>query len=180
INFINLNNYADLNKISSKTAAVILESIQGEAGIRIPDVDYIKKLREKCNQTGTLLILDEIQTGFGRTGKLFAFEHFGIVPDILLLAKAMGGGMPIGAFISSKEIMDSLKNNPILGHITTFGGHPVSCAAGLASLETIIEENLFLDVPEKEQLFRELLTHPKIKEIRGMGLMLSIQVENFE
>jgi acetylornithine/N-succinyldiaminopimelate aminotransferase len=180
INFINLNNYADLNKISSKTAAVILESIQGEAGIRIPDIDYIKKLREKCNQTGTLLILDEIQTGFGRTGKLFAFEHFGIVPDILLLAKAMGGGMPIGAFISSKEIMDSLKNNPILGHITTFGGHPVSCAAGLASLETIIEENLFLDVPEKEQLFRELLTHPKIKEIRGMGLMLSIQVENFE
>lgn len=180
INFINLNNYTDLDKISSKTAAVILESIQGEAGIRIPDLDYIRKLREKCNQTGTLLILDEIQTGFGRTGKLFAFEHFGIVPDILLLAKAMGGGMPIGAFISSKEIMDSLKDNPILGHITTFGGHPVSCAAGLASLETILEENLFIDVQEKEELFRELLTHPKIKEIRGMGLMLSIQVENFE
>lgn len=180
INFINLNNYTELDKITSKTAAVILESIQGEAGIRIPDLDYIRKLREKCNETGTLLILDEIQTGFGRTGKLFAFEHFGIVPDILLLAKAMGGGMPIGAFISSKEIMDSLKDNPILGHITTFGGHPVSCAAGLASLETILEENLFIDVQEKEELFRELLTHPKIKEIRGMGLMLSIQVENFE
>ena len=160
-------------------AAVILEAIQGEAGVRIPDIAYLKALRNKCDKTGALLIFDEIQTGFGRTGKLFAFENFGIVPDILLLAKGMGGGMPIGAFISSKEKMDVLKDNPILGHITTFGGHPVSCAAGLASLETILDENLIAGVEEKEKLFRSLLKHPKIKEIRGKGLMLSIQLDNF-
>lgn len=179
IQFIKLNSLPDLEQITSLTAAVILEAIQGEAGVRIPHVDYLSALRNKCNETGTLLIFDEIQTGFGRTGKLFAFENSGIVPDILLLAKGMGGGMPIGAFISSKEKMDVLKDNPILGHITTFGGHPVSCAAGLASLETILEENLMDGVAEKEQLFRSLLQHPKIKEIRGKGLMLSIQLDNF-
>ncbi len=180
VRFLNLNAEEQLEQISEKTAAVILESIQGEAGIRVPDRNYFKKLREKCNKTGTLLILDEIQTGFGRTGKLFCFEHYDLIPDILLIAKGMGGGMPIGAFVSSKKIMDSLKENPILGHITTFGGHPVSCAAGLASLKLILEKKLFNDVPEKEALFRTHLIHPKIKEIRGIGLMLSLQLDSFE
>ncbi|OAQ41845.1 aminotransferase class III [Pedobacter psychrophilus] len=180
ISFTDINTYADLEIITNQTAAVILETIQGEAGIRVPDKEYLQALRKKCNETGTLLIFDEIQTGFGRTGKMFAFENFGVIPDILLLAKGMGGGMPIGAFISSKKIMDVLKDNPILGHITTFGGHPVSCAAGLATLNTIIRENLFADVPEKEKLFRSLLIHPKIKEVRGMGLMLCIQLDSFK
>ena len=171
---------SDLELITEQTAAVILEAIQGEAGVRVPDLDYIIALRKKCNETGTLLIFDEIQTGFGRTGKLFAFEHFGIVPDILLLAKGMGGGMPIGAFIASKEVMDVLKDNPILGHITTFGGHPVSCAAGLATLEAILAENLIASVPTKEELFKKHLRHPKIHEIRGKGLMLSIQLDSFK
>ncbi|ADY50758.1 aminotransferase class-III [Pseudopedobacter saltans DSM 12145] len=180
IGFLDLNNEDQLDLITKKTAAVILETIQGEAGVRVPDKSYFKKLRKKCSETGTLLILDEIQTGFGRTGKLFCFEHYDLVPDILLVAKGMGGGMPIGAFISSKEIMDSLKDNPILGHITTFGGHPVSCAAGLASLEIILKERLHQTVSVKEALFRKHLAHPKIKEVRGLGLMLSIQLDKFE
>lgn len=180
IKFIKLNRLPDLAQITTKTATVILEAIQGEAGIRVPDFEYIKALRKKCDETGTLLIFDEIQTGFGRTGKLFAFEHYGIVPDILLLAKGMGGGMPIGAFIASNEIMDALKENPILGHITTFGGHPVSCAAGLAALNTILEEQLINNVMEREQLFRSLLVHPKIKEVRGLGLMIAVQLANFK
>jgi acetylornithine/succinyldiaminopimelate/putrescine aminotransferase len=180
ISFIQLNSFPDLEEITTQTAAVIIEVIQGEAGIRVPDIAFMKALREKCTKTGTLLIFDEIQTGFGRTGKLFAFEHFEVVPDILLMAKGMGGGMPIGAFISSKEIMDVLKDNPILGHITTFGGHPVSCAAGLATLNAIIEEKLIDGVAQKEQLFRSLLIHPKIKEVRGLGLMLSIQLDSFK
>lgn len=180
ISFIDFNNPVDLDQISSDTAAVILETIQGEAGIRVPDRDYMQKLRNRCDETGSLLILDEIQTGFGRTGSLFGFEQFGIVPDILLLAKGMGGGMPIGAFISSNNIMGALKENPILGHITTFGGHPVSCAAGLASLNVILNEKLMVDVPAKEILFRTCLTHPMIREIRGKGLMLSVQLDTFE
>ena len=180
IQFIKFNNTVDLKQITADTAAVIIETIQGEAGVRVPDGEYMHALRKRCDQTGTLLILDEIQTGFGRTGKMFGFEHFNIIPDIILLAKGMGGGMPIGAFISSNEIMDVLKENPILGHITTFGGHPVSCAAGLANLEVIIEENLIRDVPSKELLFRECLQHPEIKEIRGKGLMLSIQLDSFK
>ncbi len=177
--FINFNQKQDLEEITTETAAVIVETIQGEAGIRVPDLDYMLLLRHKCWQTGTLLILDEIQSGLGRTGKLFAFEHFNIVPDILLTAKAFGGGMPLGAFIASKNIMDALKENPILGHITTFGGHPVCCAAGLASLEVILEENLMAGVSIKEALFRKLLQHKEIKEVRGKGLMLSIQLSNF-
>ena len=180
IRFIEFNNYIDLDFISSESAAVIVETIQGEAGVRVPDMNYMQRLRKRCNETGTLLILDEIQTGFGRTGTLFAFEHFNIHPDILLIAKGMGGGMPIGAFISSHEIMSVLKENPILGHITTFGGHPVSCAAGLANLEVIIEEELVKDVSLKESLFRKHLQHPEIKEVRGMGLMLCIQLSSFE
>lgn len=180
IRFIEFNNLIDLDAISTDTAAVIMETIQGEAGVIVPDTNYMQGLRKRCDETNTLLILDEIQSGFGRTGKLFAFEHFDIKPDILLLAKGMGGGMPIGAFISSNEIMSVLKENPILGHITTFGGHPVSCAAGLANLEVILDENLFEDVPRKESIFRECLQHPEIKEIRGKGLMLSIQLTSFE
>lgn len=179
IKFINFNQQQDLEQITTETAAVIVETIQGEAGIRVPDVEYMLLLRQKCLETGTLLILDEIQSGLGRTGKLFAFEHFGIVPDILLTAKAFGGGMPLGAFIAPKHIMDALKENPILGHITTFGGHPVCCAAGLASLEVILKEDLMKTVPEKENLFRELLQHKEIKEVRGKGLMLGIQLSNF-
>ena len=179
IDFITFNKLADIEKITRQTAAVFIETIQGEAGIQVADLSYFKALRQKCNETKTLLVLDEIQTGFGRTGKLFAFEHYDIIPDILLIAKGMGGGMPIGAFISSKEIMDTLKDNPILGHITTFGGHPVSCAAGLASLNVILEQNLIAGVPEKNHLFKELLSHSKIKEVRGMGLMMSIQLDNF-
>lgn len=179
IRFIHFNLEADLALITDRTAAVFVETIQGEAGIRVPDYQYMKALRKRCTDVGALLVLDEIQTGFGRTGNFFAFEHYDIVPDILLLAKGMGGGMPIGAFIASKTVMDTLMDNPVLGHITTFGGHPVSCAAGLASLNTILQDDLMKDVQKKEQLFRSNLTHPKIKEIRGKGLMLSIQLENF-
>ncbi|MBV8389627.1 MAG: aspartate aminotransferase family protein [Mucilaginibacter sp.] len=180
VNFIRFNNLDDLELITNETACVIIETLQGEAGIRVPDKAYMQALRARCTQTGTLLILDEIQAAFGRTGKLFAFEHFDIVSDILLLAKALGGGMPIGAFISSNQIMGALKENPILGHITTFGGHPVCCAAGLAALEVLLNENLVEQVDQKEKLFRELLVHPTIKEVRGKGLMLAIELENFD
>lgn len=180
IDFITYNDIADLDAITDQTAAVIVEAIQGEAGVRVPSEEYMKALRQKCSDTGALLIFDEIQTGFGRTGKLFAFEHFDIVPDILMLAKGIGGGMPLGAFVAPKEIMDVIKDNPMLGHITTFGGHPVSCAAAKASLEVIIQEKLVEQVAEKAQLFREELQMPQIKEIRGLGLMMCLQLENFD
>jgi len=180
VNFIRFNHLDDLELITGETACVIIETLQGEAGIRVPDKAYMQALRGRCTETGALLILDEIQAAFGRTGKLFAFEHFDIVPDILLLAKALGGGMPVGAFISSNKIMGALKENPILGHITTFGGHPVCCAAGLAALGVLLNENLVEQVDAKEKLFRELLVHPAIKEVRGKGLMLAIELENFE
>lgn len=179
IKFINYNSLPDLNQITDKTAAVFIETIQGEAGIRIADKTWFKALRDKCTSTGTLLVLDEIQCGFGRTGKLFGFEHFDIVPDILLLAKGIGGGMPIGAFVSSRDIMISLATNPILGHITTFGGHPLSCAAGLATLQTILKENIVEGVEQKGNLFKKLLKHPAIKEVRGTGLMIAIEFEDF-
>ncbi len=180
VHFMHFNQPEDLNLIDSDTACVILETIQGEAGIRVPGRAYLQALRQRCDETGALLILDEIQTGFGRTGKLFAFEHFGIVPDILLLAKGIGGGMPIGAFIANRTVMDSFKENPVLGHITTFGGHPVSCAAGLATLEAILDENMIDGIGKKEALFRDLLNHPSVREVRGMGLMLGIQLSTFE
>lgn len=180
VNFIRFNEPDDLELITDDTACVIVETIQGEAGIRVPDTAYMQALRSRCNVTGTLLILDEIQAAFGRTGKLFGFEHFGIEPDILLLAKALGGGMPIGAFISSNHIMGALKDNPILGHITTFGGHPVCCAAGLAALEVLLDEELIAEVGEKETLFKKLLVHSAIKEVRGKGLMLAAEFESFE
>lgn len=180
IEFISFNESADLSLITTDTAAVILEAIQGEAGVQVPTYTYLQAVRQRCNETGALLIFDEIQTGFGRTGKLFAFEHFGIVPDILMLAKGIGGGMPLGAFVAPKEIMDVIKDNPMLGHITTFGGHPVSCAAALASLHVIQHEKLVDQVQAKADLFRAELAHSKIKEIRGVGLMMCLQLASFE
>jgi len=180
VEFIRFNHIEDLQFITQQTACVIIETIQGEAGIRVPYLTYMQALRKRCDETGTLLILDEIQAAMGRTGKLFAFEHYGIVPDILLLAKALGGGMPIGAFVSSNQIMGALKENPILGHITTFGGHPVCCAAGLAALEVLLDEKLADAVAEKEALMRSLLVHPIIKEIRGKGLMLALELQSFD
>ena len=179
VEFIEFNQESDLLKIDNETACVIMETIQGEAGVRVPDLAYMQALRRRCTETGTLLILDEIQTGFGRTGKLFAFEHFDIVPDILLLAKGIGGGMPIGAFCANRDVMNVLADNPILGHITTFGGHPVCCAAGLATLSAIIEEDMMAGIDKKEALLRSELVHPAIKEVRGKGLMLCIQLDSF-
>lgn len=173
IKFIEFNNQGDLEKITSNTAAVILETIQGGAGFIIPQNNYLQKVRERCNQVGALLILDEIQSGIGRTGKLFCFEHYNIVPDIIVTGKGLGGGMPIGAFIASNELMSFLKTAPKLGHITTFGGHPVIAAAALATLETLYQENLMAQISEKEALIRKLLQHPAILEIRGQGLMLA-------
>jgi putrescine aminotransferase len=177
---LQFNSINDLQHITTKTAAVIVETIQGEAGAIVPQNDFLKHLRERCNATGTLLVADEIQSGFGRTGKLFAFEHFGFTPNILCIAKGMGGGMPIGAFIASKNIMHTLTNNPILGHITTFGGHPVCCAASEATLNVLLEENLISEVASKEKLFRDLLKHPKIKSVNGLGLLLSVEFESYE
>lgn len=180
IKHINFNNEEDLQQITQHTAAVIVETVQAEVGVQAPNNNYLQRLRARCTETGTLLILDEIQAGMGRTGKLFAFEHYGIVPDILLLAKAFGGGMPLGAFISSKEIMATLTENPVLGHITTFGGHPVCCAAGLAAFETILSEDLVNQVEQKGILFEELLKHPKIKVVRRVGLLMALEFDSFE
>ncbi|MEH6308169.1 aspartate aminotransferase family protein [Olivibacter sp. CPCC 100613] len=180
VTYIDYNDPEQLAKITTETAAIVLEAVQGEAGIRVPDIGYMQQLRKRCDETGTLLILDEIQTGLGRTGKLFAFEHYSIVPDILLTAKGLGGGMPIGAFIARREIMAVIKENPILGHITTFGGHPVSCAAALASLEVILDEKLMDTVAEKHEIFKTHLKHPIIKEVRGIGLMMCIQLASFK
>jgi acetylornithine/N-succinyldiaminopimelate aminotransferase len=177
---IEFNNFSQLTQITERTACVFVEPIQGEAGAIVPQGDFLKQLRQRCNATGTLLIADEIQTGFGRTGKLFAFAHYDVIPDILCIAKGMGGGMPIGAFISSKKIMNSLSVNPILGHITTFGGHPVCCAASHATIQVLLEEHLVEAVAEKEKLFRTLLVHPKIKSIHGKGLLLSLEFNSYD
>ncbi|MCU0469485.1 MAG: aspartate aminotransferase family protein [Arcicella sp.] len=173
-------NFDDISKISCRTAAVVIEVIAGEAGVRVPAQDYFVAIRKQCDLTGTLLIIDEIQTGFGRTGTFWAYEQFGFYPDVLVCAKGMGGGMPIGAFIASQQTMSVFKNNPILGHITTFGGHPVSCAASLATLNVILEEKLLPQVNHKAQIFRDLLVHPKIKEVRNQGLMMAVEFEDFE
>jgi putrescine aminotransferase len=172
--------FSDLEKITPETAAVVIETIQGEAGIRVACREYFQALRKRCDETGTLLILDEIQAGFGRTGKFWAFEHYDIVPDMVVCAKGMGGGMPIGAFIANKEVMGAFKNNPLLGHITTFGGHPVSAAASLATIKILLEENLINQVEAKANLFKNLLIHPKIKGFRNKGLMMAVEFESFE
>lgn len=172
--------FSDLEKITSDTAAVVIETIQGEAGIRVACREYFQALRKRCDETGTLLILDEIQAGFGRTGKFWAFEHFEIVPDMVVCAKGMGGGMPIGAFIANKDVMGAFKNNPLLGHITTFGGHPVSAAASLATIQILLEESLIEQVGAKANLFKSLLIHPKIKSFRNKGLMMAVEFDSFE
>lgn len=180
VRFIEFNKIDDLVKINDKTAGVILETIQGGAGFIEPQNNFLMRVKERCEEVGALLILDEIQCGIGRTGKLFGFENYNVIPDILITGKALGGGMPIGAFVSSYDHMKKLKNKPRLGHITTFGGHPVVSAAALATLKLFTEEKEKLEIKEKEQLFKELLVHPKITEVRGKGLMLAIIVKNKE
>ncbi|MFT6717155.1 MAG: acetylornithine/N-succinyldiaminopimelate aminotransferase [Saprospiraceae bacterium] len=175
---ITFNKIRDLDIICENTAAVIIEPVQGEAGVIMPDKNFMRALRERCTEKGTMLIFDEVQTGFGRTGTFWGKNHTGITPDIMTIAKGMGGGMPIGAFISSSEIMHCLTHHPVLGHITTFGGHPVCCAASLACIETIQGENLLDGVSEKEALFKSLLKHPAIIELRGVGLFLSIEFKD--
>ncbi len=171
---------AVLEEITGHTACVVAETIQAEAGIVAPSAEWMQMLRKKCDDTGTLLILDEIQAGFGRTGKLWGFEHFGIVPDILLLGKALGGGMPLGAFIADKKRMDAFTENPVLGHITTFGGHPVCCAAGMAALQAMLDENCIGYVKAKEALFRSLLNHKRIRAVRSYGLWMAVEFESFD
>jgi acetylornithine/succinyldiaminopimelate/putrescine aminotransferase len=180
IQFITFDCEMCLRQITERTAAVILETVQAESGIYTPSLGYLQALRKRCSEVGALLILDEIQAGMGRTGTLWAFEQHGVTPDVLLLAKGLGGGMPIGAFIASKEIMWSLTNNPVLGHITTFGGHPVSCAAALATLETLIESDLIQQVKAKEALFLDLLVHPKIRRVRSAGLWMAVELRDFD
>lgn len=180
VKFIHFNKLEDLDLITEKTAAVLVETIQGDAGVRIGTQEFHEALRKKCDDTGAQLIYDEIQTGIGRTGKMFAFEHYGVVPDILALAKGLGGGMPIGAFISSHEKMNLFTHEPILGHITTFGGHPVVCAAAWANLQAIQEENMLEHVEAKGKLIEKSIGHPAIKEIRRKGLMMAIEFESAE
>lgn len=173
VDFITFNNEADLEKITTKTAGIILETIQGGAGFIQPENDFLKKVRQRCTEMGAMMIVDEIQPGFGRTGKLFGFQNYDVVPDIVVMGKGMGGGMPVGAFTAAEKHMDLLSHDPKLGHITTFGGHPVIAAASLATLQEITETNLMSAALEKEKLFRSLLVHPLIQEIRGKGLMLA-------
>ncbi len=184
---LNYNSFEDLENITERTACVIAETVQAEAGVLVPKNNWLKTLREKCTATGTLLVLDEIQCGFGRNGTLWAFEQFNVVPDILLLGKALGGGMPLGAFIADKKIMDSLSHNPVLGHINTFGGHPVCCAAGLAAFKVLLDEKLIDGVKGKEDLFVKLLSQgsdgfkpSRPITVRSCGLMIAIEFENFE
>lgn len=174
------NSFDDLQHITEETACVIAETVQAEAGVLVPVDGWLTALRKRCDETGTLMVLDEIQCGFGRNGSLFAFEQFNVVPDILLLGKALGGGMPLGAFVADKKIMDSFTHSPVLGHINTFGGHPVCCAAGLAAFNVLLDENLVATVKQKEQLFLSNLHHPKIKAVRSFGLMMAVEFENFE
>lgn len=181
ISFLEFNNFDDLKRISGKTACVVAETIQAEAGIILPEGGFLESLRERCTETGALLVIDDVQMGMGRTGRMFSFENYGIVPDILCLAKAFGAGMPLGAFISSKEIMSSLTHDPELGHITTFGGHPMSCAAALASLQFLGSSGIMGSVEEKAGIFIDQLSHhSKIKQIRHKGLMLGIDVQSVE
>jgi len=180
IKALNYGDITQLTEIDNKTAAVFVDPVQAESGATVPSNEFMQALRKQCDAVGALIVMDEAQTGFGRTGRLWGFQHADCVPDILLLAKAMGGGMPLGAFISSKENMNALTENPVLGHITTFGGHPVSCATGLAAFEFLLEATLIKDVEEKGQLFESLLKHEAIKSVRRKGLMMAIEFESFE
>ena len=174
------NSFESLKEITERTACVVAETVQAEAGIMAPSKEWIQALRKRCTESGALLILDEVQAGFGRTGKLWGFENFEIVPDILVLGKALGGGMPLGAFIADKKQMDAFTENPILGHITTFGGHPVCCAAGMTAMKVLLEEKMIDSLKKKEELFRSLLVHKKIKTIRSFGLWMAIEFDSFE
>ena len=174
------NSFEDLEYINRETACVMVESVQAEAGVILPAKGWMQALHTKCKSTGALMVLDEIQTGFGRTGSLWAFEQFGIAPDILLLGKALGGGMPLGAFIADKELMWTLTHEPVLGHITTFGGHPVCCAAGTAALEVLLEKRLIKDIKEKENLFLKQLWHPLIRSVHSAGLLIAVEFDSFE
>jgi acetylornithine/succinyldiaminopimelate/putrescine aminotransferase len=178
VKHIELNNFEHLNEISEDSACVILETIQGDAGVRFPTKEYLQALRKKCNETCTLLIFDEIQCGMGRTGKMWAFEHYDVIPDILVAGKALGGGMPIGCLMADRKLMLQFSEKPMLGHITTFGGHPLVCATAAAGLKVIEEEQLLRTLPAKAKLFEELLQHKEIKEVRQLGLMLAIELEN--
>ncbi|MES2881886.1 MAG: aminotransferase class III-fold pyridoxal phosphate-dependent enzyme, partial [Bacteroidota bacterium] len=180
VQHINYNSFDDLSFITTNTACVIAETVQAEAGITVPQKNWITALQNRCRETGALFILDEIQAGLGRTGKLWGFENFDVVPDVLLLGKGFGGGMPLGAFIAHKKLMNTLTENPVLGHITTFGGHPVCCAAGLAAFKVLMDEKLFEIVSQKENLFKSLLVHPKIKSINSCGLWMAVEFEDFE
>lgn len=175
---VDYNSEAAINAITTKTACVIMETIQGERGVYTPNKKWIKALAQRCKSMGALLIMDEIQTGFGRTGDIFGYKQFKIVPDIVLLGKALGGGMPLGAFVANKKVMNVLTNNPVLGHITTFGGHPVSCAAGLAATKVLLKDKLHEKVKEKELLIHELLVHQQIKAVRSVGLLVAVEFEN--
>ncbi|MBI1342977.1 MAG: aminotransferase class III-fold pyridoxal phosphate-dependent enzyme [Terrimonas sp.] len=177
---LDYNDFSSLEYINEQTACVIAETVQAEAGILAPAPSWMKALQEKCRETGSLLILDEIQAGFGRTGTLWGFENFGIIPDIVLLGKALGGGMPLGALVADKRLMDAFTDNPVLGHITTFGGHPVSCAAGKAGLEALLEEGWMETVNEKAQIFVALLVHEKIKAVRSFGLWIAVEFDSFD
>jgi acetylornithine/succinyldiaminopimelate/putrescine aminotransferase len=180
VKFIDFNSPGDLQHITERTACVIMETIQGDAGVRVPSKEYLKAVRRRCDETGALLILDEIQCGMGRTGTLFAFEQFDIVPDILTVAKAFGGGLPIGAFIADQKMMNCFTHNPMLGHITTFGGNPVCCASALATLQVIEDENLLNTVEQKGRLFEKCLQHRHIREIRRIGLMFAVDFDSAE
>ena len=178
---IEFNDPAQLDRITRRTACVLVEPVQGEAGVRVPQPGYLEALRRRCDEVGALLVFDEIQTGLGRTGELFAMQKYGVVPDIVCLAKAFGGGMPLGAFVARHEIMDTLQSNPVLGHITTFGGHPVCCAAGLAALEYLLEHHVVEQVEAKGALYEELLQgHPAVREIRRSGLLLAVELGSSE
>ena len=180
VDFITFNNEADLEKITTKTAGIILESIQGGAGFIEPKNDFLAKVKKRCEEVGALMIIDEIQPGFGRTGKLFGYENYNVVPDVVIIGKGMAGGMPVGGFIANEKYMDLLTHDPKLGHITTFGGHPVIAAASLATLKEILEKDYTAQSLAKEKLFRTLLVHPLIEEIRGKGLMLAAMTKNAE
>ena len=180
VRHVDYNVMGSLDWITDRTACVIAETIQAERGVYAPTGEWMKALRQRCKETGALLVLDEIQAGFGRTGRLWGFEQYDIVPDILLLGKALGGGMPMGAFIADRSLMWTLTGDPVLGHITTFGGHPISCAAGLASLEVLLEEEWIGEVAAKETLFRQLLVHPSIRQLRSCGLLMALEFDSFE
>lgn len=177
---LDYNSFQSLEEISERTACVIVETVQAEAGILAPSAEWIQALRKKCDETAALFILDEIQAGFGRTGMLWGFENFGVIPDVLVLGKALGGGMPLGAFIADKKMMDTFTANPVLGHITTFGGHPVCCAAGMAAMKVLLGEGMINEVKRKEALFTSLLIHPLIKSVRSFGLWMALEFDSFE